>query len=428
MSTVIDAASPGTAGLRARLWPERTLAVTRAGPLLACAGVLVALASSTFADPYWLDLTSKSTTGLLVLAPGLAAACAWDASRWRILGVAAARSRSRQLLLTLTPAVLATACSYGVSLVILGVREHPEAGVPSLSLVATSLLAAAAYASSGFALGSLLPRFYAVAAAFAWVWLWLAFTPTIEPFWLRNVTANLGSSCCGIDTSLAPHALLAPSLTALGLGALAVALLRDSNHRLIGAASGFAVLLGCVSAAGFLVRDLGPDPVVPRTGDQVCVHPAGGPTLCAWPEHGSALSAATPALVKALDRLQQAGFRTSGKLVENHASGPDRLSYSLVGARSDEWVSSLALSPLAGLPPSCTESTGGHWPANAAYEPVGVWLLVTAGVRPADARAMLGATRSTLLVRLMRKSPADQDAWVHTALAAMATCTQGLPR
>ncbi|GAB3653301.1 hypothetical protein GCM10027591_09930 [Zhihengliuella somnathii] len=382
-------------------------------------GVVMTLTSADFASAYWLDLSSKATIALLLLAPSYAALCAWDAGSWKALNTAAARGPVRQLAVTLLPAVVGTAVTYGVSLLLLATTYQPTAGSPDLALLTTSLVVMAGYCCLGFVIGWFVPRFVAAAAAFALVWLWVAFPPTFEPFWVRNVTGNFGTSCCTVDQELVAGSLVAPLLVAVALIASAVLAITSVNPARTASLLGVPLIIAAVASAGWLMRDVGPDPVQARSGQQVC-STGRSVQFCAWPEHADKLERATGPLEETVVRLREAGMGIPDTLRENTPDQETHWSFSLAGGMDEDWTGSLALSPLGNLPPVCAQDQG--WPAGDYWDSTARWLLDASGVdaRWADDGA---AGRGPKHLQDLEDLPAgEQASRVSEILEAMHTC------
>ncbi|MBA3781070.1 MAG: hypothetical protein H0X12_04345 [Nocardioides sp.] len=386
-------------------------------PVLVIFGVVVSLSNAGFADPYWLDLSSKSTVGVLFLAPGFAALCAWDAARWRSLAQTSVRSWVELLAWQLLYVVVATAVTFAVTLAILYAQVPPAVGAPRFDVLALGTGVTAAYAAVGFAFGRFMPRLVAASAAFGVVWLWVAYTPAVQPFWMRNVTGNLGTSCCAVDTELAPMALTAPAVLALGL-LVGVCVILTWSHWRVAQVGSALVVVAALALSGSLVSSVGADPVQRRSGAQECLG-AADTRFCGWPEHAAALSEAAPVLVKTVLRLREAGLDVPESLHEDQKA--NGWSFSLAADSPDIWGSVLATSKIDDLPPACTDDNGGLWPAGEDYPLVGAWLAAVGGVPEREAAQTWGASPRELK-RLLGTSAASQLAWFDETDAAMRTC------
>lgn len=404
--------------MRERWWVPLTSSTVVLSPLLVVIGVVVSMSNASFVDAYWLDLSSKSTVSVLFLAPALAALAAWDASRWRILMTAAARSWVALLVRHLAFVAVTTSVTFGIALFALYAQVPPTVGTPRFDVLALGIGVVTAYAAVGFLLGRFLSGLVAAPLAFGAIWVWVAYTPAIEPFWLRNVTGNIGTSCCSLDSELVPLALVAPAIVAVTLLCCTVVVLTWSNRSSAWAGSSVAVA-GALLGAASMMSSVGADPVQTRSGDQTCVE-VDVRQFCAWPEHAAALAEATPRLNETARRLDDAGLRLPTTLRENKKD-PHGWSFSLGADSPDFWSQTLAVSPLDELPPPCTNQSDGVWPAGENLALAGAWLASVGGMSAAEAADSQGASLSEL--RRLRASDRNaQLQWFLRAESAMRTC------
>lgn len=403
--------------VRSRLWLPLTSTTFLLTPVLAVIGVLISLNNATYASPYWLDLSAKATISLLLLGPGYAAVSAWDAARWRTVASAASRTWLELWGRHLVIVALATTATFGLTLGLLYLDDPPRTGAPRIDVLAAGVLSTVGYAAMGFAVGRLLPRVVAAPAAFLVTWLWVAYTPAIEPLWLRNLTGHLGTSCCGLDVQLAPHALAAPAVVAIGILGAAAAMLAVGRLR-AALVVALALVVTGVTAGGLLVRDLGADPVVARQGAQEC-QTAEGTTWCAWPEHADRLERAVPRLATAIAGLRSAGLLMPEVLREGVRT--DGWAFDLSSTDEDSWADILSVSPLDQMPPPCTDTNGGTWPAGRYYETAAAWLQIVSGSPVGQAISDQGASRKKVEA-LRAGTPEAQLDWFQSAYHAMQTC------
>jgi hypothetical protein len=403
-----------------RLWIELASTTVVASPVVIVIGVLVARTNTSWLEPYWLDVSSKATGSFIVLAPALAALSAWDASRWRVLSVLPVRGTVHLLARHLLVVAGITLVTFGVSAVLMVSSVRPSAGAPRWDVLATGTWMVVAYAASGFALGHLLPRTVAAPLAFAAVWVWVAYTPAVQPFWLRNANGNLAASCCTLDTELVEHALSAPALIGGALVLGSVLVLRRPRAVLAWLAS-MAAVTGAVVVASVWLADVGADPVRARDGQRDCVS-GSATTLCAWPEHASRLEAGADELSAAASRLRSAGLDVPRTLEEGARTADGGWTFSLSGPSVDTWVATLATSPLATLPPPCIDHNGGLWPAGEKQPLVTAWLESVVHTGPvARVASDAGADRDEL-DRLLARSGPQQLAWYTATRAALEGC------
>lgn len=404
--------------LRDRYWMPLSLTTVVASPLLVVIGILVSLSNAGYADPYWLDLSAKATVSVLFLAPGFAALAAWDAARWQTLMSAAVRSWGRLLAQCLVFVAAMSALTFACTLAILYAQVPPSVGWPRLDVLLLGTMAITGYSAVGFVLGRFLSRLVSAPLAFGAVWGWVAYTPAIQPFWLRNVTGNLGTSCCGLDVELVPLALVAPGILTVAL-VIAAAVLVTWTHRRIAWAGAVVLVAGALFAAASMMAPVGADPVQRRTGEQFCTSSAQR-EFCAWPEHAAALRQATPDLASTTKRLEAAGLDLPDPLRENTKSAGG-WSFSLASGNPQSGGRTLALSPLDELPPPCTDHNGGIWPAGKNFALAGAWLASVGGASEEIAAESHEAPLHRLR-RLRERSPDEQLRWYSQVYSAMQTC------
>ncbi|WP_248582732.1 hypothetical protein [Nocardioides sp. InS609-2] len=376
------------------------------------------MSNADFVDPYWLDLSSKSTVSVLFLAPGFSALAAWDAAKWRNLMINAARSWISVFSLIILYVAAATMATFLLTLLALMAQVTPSVGFPRLDVLALGVAVTCAYTAFGFLLGRFLPGLVAAPLAFVVIWGWVAYTPAVQPFWLRNITGNIGSSCCSVDFQLVPLALLAPAVVAASLLVAVMAVLAWPMRPLVWAFS-VGIVGAAVALSATMMSDIGADPVQGRTGSQQCVENAGR-KFCAWPEHAAELRQTAKNLGNAADALSSAGLDVPSTLREN-AKSKDRWSFSLNSGNVDFRAKTLILSQLDELPPPCTDQTQGVWPAGVNFELAGAWLLAVTGTPVTEAAEVSGASLPDLR-RLLEEDLESQAQWYESALSAMRSC------
>ena len=165
----------------AQIWWPLTQVSVLLSPVLIVLGVVVAGASSSYLEPYWLDVASKSITSIIFIAPAFAAMSAWDASRWRHLAIASVRSPAGLLLRHVVWVATATSIIFGVTHLYLLTEVGTPVGKPTVGIILMAVWATTGYAAVGFLLGWFVPRLVAVPIAFAGTWFWVAYTPAIQP-------------------------------------------------------------------------------------------------------------------------------------------------------------------------------------------------------------------------------------------------------
>jgi hypothetical protein len=411
------------------LWPWRRSLIIWFTPVLLVVSLAMSQANTTYLNNYWLDITAKATIGMPLVCAGYAAMAAAEAGRWHRQYVQTAASRPALMLmaLTLLPAAVGAVVIYLVNLVVLATSALPAAGRPNGWLLVLVGGLTVTYAAFGYALGVLLPRLFAIPLAVVGAWLWLVFPPSFQPFWVRNITGNLGTSCCSFEQVLPWRALVAPAIVGAAIALAAVLVI--STHRIRWAAVAAAIsLIGLsVLPARAMVLRYGADPVADRTDGLTC-DTSTRFRICAWVEHTDRLAAAIPVLTDAATRLERAGLHPPTTLTENLAWNTTAWTFSLHGGAESDWRHSIALAPLTGIPPACLDPAGGgEWPAGVAYGPVSAWLVLSAGTPSQDLEGRFEPTDLATARRIRTAPLPAQATWARGALQALATCTLPAP-
>lgn len=240
------------------------------------------------------SVASLGASGILMMAPVIAAAAAWQAGRLRRAGWTVRphqRSLNRVILDSLWPLVLAGWLSLATCIAA-SMVAHGYVGLPNLLVVIPAITMVIAAAVSGFALGWVVREIIAVPVLLAGWFYILAFPPALDPVWLRHLFVL--NDCCGSSMSPNPVVTLAIVLTSASIILLSVIALRTvvrtSSGRSFRTGS---VLLGVGAMASLLsgvmlVSDLGPNPTVARTGTLLCaagIEPKIQQEYCVWPEN-----------------------------------------------------------------------------------------------------------------------------------------------
>lgn len=404
--------------LKAWLWLPLTTSTLTVSPVLIVIGLVMTLSNAAYLDPYWLDISSKATTSVLVLAPGFAALGAWDSARWRGLTQAAVRSPGSLLLGFLWVVAVASAVTFLIAALILYLSQPPRAGWLRADVLLAEVIVVCGYGTFGFGLGRFLPRMTAGPLAFLGVWLWVAFTPSIQPFWLRNITGNLGTSCCALDTELRSFALAAPVMVTASIAIATFIVLTWTSTRSAWFLS-LALVGISVGGAGLAMAGSGADPVRPRSGTQICAAGSGS-QFCVWPEHQQRLQHAAPALAATVAELRAVGLAVPTTLREN-IKDPYGWSFSLSANDPSAWARILATSPLDALPPACTDDNGGVWPAGERLGLASAWLATIAGV-PTVRAAKENDVPESDLIRILAMPKLEQGSWFNAARRSMNSC------
>lgn len=421
MSAAPAAASRAVLGGR-RFWHWRSSVVLTWSPALVVLSLLLTLANAGTIDRYWLAVSARATIGMLVAAPGLAALCAWEAGRWRRWPTArtALRPAAAQARPTLAAAAAVAVGTVTANVLMLAPAALGAPGRPHVGVLATAVAVILAHACAGYAAGLLLPRGVAVPLALGASFAWLAYPPAFEPFWVRNITGNLGTSCCDIDTALPAPALLAPLVVALAVcaGSGLVVAVGERRRRPV-VVAGLALTLAGVVAARPMVDSLGPDPVLPRQVSMTCATTA-SVEVCSFPEHADLLPGATAVVADVSQRLAAAGVATPRQVTERSTNAPGVWSVRLDVRSEPALRELLAAQVLADVPPVCSRTQ--PWPAADRVPAVQSYLAVVAGVPVDMVSASLGEQDARTVAEVLSRPDADRARWVRETLAAVRSC------
>ncbi|MFJ8044563.1 hypothetical protein ACIRBX_29080 [Kitasatospora sp. NPDC096147] len=399
-------------------------------------------------DGYWTGATAVAMWALIVVAPLGAACAAWEAGRIRQAGWAGwtpARGGLHVAARALGP-VLAGGLSALVA-ALLTVRWEMGAapGGPDPLILGAAVLVLIGQLAVGYAVGLLVRPVVAVPVVLVADYLWNVYPPAGDPLWLRLLPGPV-RDCCDSGSVPLPGAVAAPALLALGLLAVAGAVVVHRWHparsgppglpglpRLSGPALGMVVapLLLAAAAAGSvgLVRDLGLDPYRARSAAElVCRQEPGGPEVCVWPEHAGRLPTASAALAGASARLAAAGVPVPKVITEadpgggadrwqvflrvDPAFGAQQMVLSVVASPAGQARERAEADPAA---PVCDRSPEGR----ALPERLRAWLAVTAGVDRAAAVANHGPELESWLAAQLTLPSAEQLRWYREASAAV---------
>lgn len=404
---------------RTLTWAWRSATAVKFAPVVIVVAVMAAQVNAQYLNNYWLDATTKATIAMIILAPACAGLAAWEAVKWRDASVVAgsARTRLHIAVFLLRPVAALAVAGLVVSALLNAARIIGTPGHPSLEVMATVSWVLLAHIAVGWLLGSVAPKSIAMALSAASSFVWLAYPPAFQPFWIRNVTGHLGTSCCDLDQELAPQALIAPAILATAVLGVAVIMLTTGFR---GRAVGFValpVLLFGVVLSALIVRDFGADPVVPRSAQMACSD-KGSTRICLWPEHADHLSQVSGTLLEATERLVAAGLPQPRGLTE--ASKDGWWTFNATSSSRKNVRTSLAVGVLGDLPPACPE--GQHWTGGHAYGPLTVWLTRVAGLSWDDARSLSDGRDARRVRDLLASSKHEQMAWYAEMSSAVQSC------
>ncbi|QKW07275.1 hypothetical protein HUT18_13620 [Streptomyces sp. NA04227] len=361
---------------------------------------------------YWLSVTAQSNVLIAFIAPACAASAAWEGTRVRrsrILEGTPVRSPVRIALSAVLPVYVLGAASVVLALLLLlpGTPGAPDGN--SVAILAVEAVVVAAHVAVGYVLGLRLPPFLAAPVALVTSFLWMAFPAALPTPWLRQLNGANLSECCALDQTLAPRALLAPSVVALGT-VVAVLLWIWAQGR-------FQQLLLAPLAVGItlavavpIATPLGRSPAQARPASELrCEGRA--PAVCLWPEQQASADRIGRWAAHADARLRTMGVPTAARITP-HSSDPAQ----------DEVLGFVASKALSHQTPTCAFS--GEWPGSDAQGALEAWLRLTAGLDPNSVQVSNGLD-DTHLAEQVRKLPLPaQKRWYARNEPTLHTCSK----
>lgn len=363
---------------------------------------------------YWESATAQSSFLLGFIAPACAACAAWEGARIRSAGVlhgSPVRSPATVAVSSLLPVLALGVLSVLLALVLVAPVAWGSTGTPALRMIGLQVLVVAAHTGAGYGAGLLLPPLVALPIALAGSFLWMAYPATLPTFWVRQLNGHNLGECCALDQVIAPRALAAPALVAVGVlaGSLVVVLARRRAWRLFAPVPvAVTVIVGAQLAAplGYAAaRDRDPA-ALDCVEDRLVV--------CLWPEQRAGSAQIRAWSADAGERLRAAGVR------------PDlAVTFSSVEPSENEVRLAIAGSVLADSFPACAESE--PWSGGEALGPLHAWLAITAGLPPEHGLAGLTEEESRLAAAVRELPGEAQSAWFDANHHALAGCAEPPP-
>lgn len=299
--------------------------------------------------------------------------------------------------------------------------------LPDPRPLAVAAVVIAAHALAGFAFGLSLPIVVAAPVAMGVSLLWQVMPRAIQPLWTHLLTSQQLETCCGPATDLAPAALAAPVLVALGIAGAAAILIA---WRRVAASAVLALCVLLVGiTAGSVVASTQPDGEASVGRDERWLVCAGSrPEVCVWPERESRLAEVADIARYAATEWSRAGLDVPARFDEAFFSPPrdDVLRFLFyVGASRDEIINSLT----DGMLPEIL-SCSGPYPGYAEFDTLQAWYAAAAGMSADGLDSTFGGLISyaddvAVLDRLkqVRRLPlADQRDWVLRNEWALGAC------
>lgn len=389
--------------------------------LLLLASVYPRVLSAVTSDPYPLAYAAVGAFSVVFVAPVCAACAAWEGGRLR-------RAEWFDRPHSRSPLVVALSLTYPI--MILGVMILTVATMvtllgtglfvlPALHILLPKLAIIFVHVLLGFAVGVRLPTVIAVPGVLLIDYVWMTVPDALHPLWLRHLTGAWGS-CCMVGSELAPQAILGTLIVVLGMAGTAILLLQQDRRLRQVWLAGVPLVLALV-VGSVVVRDLGADPVVPRS-PQLLVCSATEPRVCVWPEHRTRLDEVSALAVAASTRWRDAGVAVPSEFSEWHSLGilERGFGFSMASSMADLRVS-LANSVLPSWP-DCVLS--GPYLAGPAEIDVLAWLVATSGASAEELNLRFGPETAQNIAVLQGLPLDEQQAWYQANVAAMSVCDQ----
>ncbi|MER5888305.1 hypothetical protein ABT160_31175 [Streptomyces sp. NPDC001941] len=387
--------------------------------------VLIALnddLSSWVTAHYWLSVTGTSTFTLPFVSAACAAVAAWEGARLhrgRVFDQAPVRSQLAISLPVLLPVAVMGLLGMLAALFAAASAADVGPGLPHPGILTVILGVLLANTLVGYIVGRVLSAVLAVPLALIGSFFAGAYPSSWSIFWMRHLLGGALDNCCAADGQVDARALAAP-LVFTGAVIISALLLIQLRGRTVTLAAAAVVTAAGIAGAGYLARDLGPDPVTARpTSALQCQGEA--PRICLWPEVEDPTGVARQTRA-AVTRLTQAGLTvpTTLTMAAHPAAGAAKLGIA-TNPRPADIPGGVASGLLPTEPPQCARD-GQPYPGGNAMIPLTAWLYATAG-EPADSVAGRFGPQDFAVVQPVLKQPRDvQLAWYRTNLSALSSC------
>ncbi len=227
---------------------------------------------------------AQATLAFFVVTPAIAAAAAWEASRFQAFVRQAARPVRTIVFDRILVFALVAPAGYTLALLtqMVGIPTVPIGLV--LAMLAYSLLVGVCWALIGGALGLVVRPIIAVTVAGLIAYAWYAITPSLRPGVLRRLTGDF-VACCSLNTTLDPQALIAASLGIVGfalavIGAVLALRAARAKHGLHTGLASSAAGIACLIVGVVMSTRMDTFGLTARDTDAIQCDAE----VCAWPE------------------------------------------------------------------------------------------------------------------------------------------------
>ncbi|MFB7670146.1 hypothetical protein ACFC26_01910 [Kitasatospora purpeofusca] len=414
----------------------RVSAGTRVLPFL-LGFVLVALGDELTAwvtPAYGLAAAGHASLALPFACAACAAAGAWEGGRLHRGGVFD-RSPVRSALAITTPVLLPVALMGGLgmlaALTTAALAGGTADGVPQPGVLAVWAGLLLANTLVGSVVGRVLAPVVAVPLALISSFVLNAYPVAFDTYWPRHLVGGGLSDCCAVDQVLDGRAVAASLAFSGAVCAAAVLLVRRRGGPLA-LATALAVTAGGVALGGWTARDLGPEPVRPRSSAALRCD-SGQPRVCLWPELGAARSVLVREEVRrTAGALARRGVPVPAVFTMAARPGPGEAG---LGVPTDARAPDVTAAVVGGLLPRTPDCArrGDPYPAAAVTGTATAWLTATAATIAPTTTGITGSTGgaadgrftpadSARAYQLLQLPEATQLAWYRDTLDALADC------
>ncbi|WP_242883262.1 DUF7224 domain-containing protein [Actinomadura litoris] len=389
-------------------------------PLIAFYEYIVLSGEFEFLSDNFLAATVLATSATVVAAaPVCAAAGAWEGHRLRRGGVRqvpSARRTSTVVLWSLFPVLIAAGMSMAFSFALVLPRATGSPGPLDAALVVLALLVICAWTMAGLAAGRFLHPALGIPVLLLGLWFWMAYPDALEPFWLRHLTGSNLGHCCETHSTFDRRALYGQALVAMGVLAAGYLIWGRARWALT---SGALTAVITVMWAATLVQGMGPEAERPRTGGLVC-ETREGTSVCLWRERRKRIDeVAAPVLSAARGIAAATGRPLPSSVTEGPADGSRAWRFRAApGATGSQLRFALVAGLMPSAPPKDCENDDGQ----LAYEPLGGWLAVKAGLDENEVAQRIGQDNLATVKGVLSRSASYQRTWFERNERALTHC------
>ncbi|WP_242908380.1 DUF7224 domain-containing protein [Actinomadura terrae] len=391
-------------------------------PLIAFYEYIVLSGEFEFLSDNFLAATVLATSGTVVAAtPVCAAAGAWEGYRLRRGGVRevpSARSTPTVILWSLFPVLIAAAVSMAFSFALVLPRATGSPGPLDAAIVVLALLVICAWTVTGLAAGRFLHPALGVPILLVGLWFWMAYPDALEPFWLRHMTGSNLGHCCETHSTFDRRALYSQALVALGVLAAGYLIWSFRGRTRWALTSGALTVVAVITGAATLIQGMGPEAERPRTSGLVCKTQE-NISICLWREREKRIDDVAPPILSAAHGISAATGRPLPATVTEGPADGNRSWRFRAAPGSTESQLRFAL---AGLMPSSPPKGCEDGEGQLAYEPLGGWLGVKAGVDKDEIAQRIGQDNVAIVKEVLRRSASYQRTWFERNERALTQC------